>query len=100
MKDTRLRKYLEQRKKNRNTPILEKDEIATNPDNKIDQDFEGYPHGPAKDETIKPKTGTQKKTADLDNKDGEKKESRPSKKAKAVIDEQESNGSANAFEDK
>lgn len=99
MKGARLRKYLEQRSQ-AGKPIRNKAEIATNPDNKIDQDFEGYPHGPAKDETIKPKTGTQKETADLDNKDGEKREYRPSKKTKAVIDEQESDGSANAFEDK
>ena len=76
-----------------------KDEVAKNPDNKIDQDFEGYPHGPAKDETINPKTKNQHETADTDNKDGEKQEYEHSKK-KAVKDEQESDGSANAFEDK
>jgi len=73
----------------KNKPIREKEEIKNNPDNKIDQDFNGYPSGPAKDEVIHPTTKTEKKTADINNKDGEKR-----------IDEQESDGSANAFDDK
>lgn len=84
--------------KNKTTsPIKNKEEIKKNPDNKIDQDFEGYPSGPANDETIHPKTKEQKETADIDNKDGEKKFNN---KSKAVSDEQESDGSANAFDDK
>ena len=59
-------------------PIKQKEEIKQNPDNKIDQDFNGYPSGPAKDETINPKTTEEKKTADLKNKDGEKSVSRKS----------------------
>jgi hypothetical protein len=93
MKNKRFTNYLARKKDNAG---MSKGDIAKNPDNKIDEDFKGYPHGPAKDETIKPKTKTQKKTADVDNKDGEKK----SKSKKAEIDEQESDGSANAFEDK
>ena len=81
---------------NSNTkPINKKEEIKQNPDNKIDQDFKGYPSGPANDETINPKTEADKKTADLENKDGEK---RIYKKDKT--DEQDSDGSANAFDDK
>ncbi len=57
---------------NKSKPITKKEEISQNPDNKIDQDFIGYPHGPAKDETIKPETEDEKKVADLNNKDGEK----------------------------
>ena len=79
----------------KNTPIKNKEEIAQHPDNKIDQDFKGYPHGPAKDETIKPATENEKKTADLDNKDGEKRVYK-----KNETDEQDSDGSANAFEEK
>ena len=74
-------------------PILKKEEIRQNPDNKIDQDFKGYPHGTAKEEIIKPETEQEKKIADLDNKDGEK---RIYKKR----DEQDSDGSANAFDNK
>ena len=58
--------------KSKTDPILEKEEIRKNPDKKIDQDFKGYPDGPAKNETIHPKTSQQKKVADMDNKDGEK----------------------------
>lgn len=53
-------------------PITKKEEIRDNPDNKIDQDYQGYPHGPAKDQIIKPQTDEEKKIADVDNKDGEK----------------------------
>lgn len=80
-------------------PIRKKTEIQKNPDPRIDQDFEGYPHGPAKDETIKPKTKQEKETADVSNKDGEKRMGISSKK-KTSTDEQESDGSANAFDDK
>ena len=79
-----------------NKSIRQKEEIKNNPDNKIDQDFNGYPSGPAKDQTIKPETKRERKTADINNKDGEKRNS----KRKPEIDEQESNGSANAFDDK
>ena len=79
-------------------PIKRKEEVKNNPDPKIDEDFEGYPKGPAKEETIKPKTSQQKKTADLDNKDGEKNFNND--KEHLETDEQESDGSANAFDDK
>jgi hypothetical protein len=62
---------------------------------KIDQDFNGYPTGPAKDETINPQTEEEKKVADIKNKDGEKRFN-----SKKGTDEQESDGSANAFDDK
>jgi hypothetical protein len=80
-------------------PIKKKEEIKKNPDPKIDQDFEGYPHGSAKNETIKPKTSQQKKTSDLDKKDGEKNFKDHSQKH-VESDEQDSDGSANAFDDK
>ena len=79
----------------KNDPIQKKEEIAQHPDNKIDQDYKGYPHGPAKDETIKPETEEEKKTADFDNKDGEK-----GIYKKNETDEQDSDGSANAFDGK
>ena len=95
MKNSRLRKYLEA-KKAKNKPIVQKEELQNNPDDKIDEDFKGYPKSPAKDETINPKTKGQKKVADTNNKDGKKRNT----KKKPAIDEQESNGSANAFDDK
>ena len=81
--------------KNKTSPIKNKEEIKKNPDNKIDEDFKGYPHGPAKDETIHPKTRHQKDISDLDNKDGEKRIYKSDE-----TDEQDSDGSANAFEEK
>lgn len=80
---------------NESTPIRKKEDIQQHPDPRIDEDFKGYSHGPAKDETIKPETEEHKKTADIYNKDGEK---RIYKKNES--DEQDSNGSANAFEEK
>jgi hypothetical protein len=80
----------------RNTdPIKDKEEVNRHPDNKIDQDFKGYPHGNAKEEIIKPETDEEKKIADIDNKDGEKRTYK-----KNETDEQDSDGSANAFDDK
>ena len=80
---------------NNGNPIRKKEEIRQNPDNKIDEDFKGYPAGTAKDEIIKPKTEEEKKIADLDNKDGEKRIYN-----KNEADEQDSDGSANAFGNK
>jgi hypothetical protein len=96
MKNKRSTDYFARKKAN---PISDKEDIAKNPDNKIDQDFPGYPNGQAKKETIKPNTGTQKKMAGLNQKDGEKKD-RKEYKNKAETDEQDSDGSANAFDDK
>ena len=75
-----------------------KEEIARHPDQKIDEDFKGYPSGPAKDETIKPATEQHEKTADVENTDGEKRIIRPDQRK--GLDEQGSDGSANAFDDK
>lgn len=81
--------------KNKTRPITKKEEIKQHPDNKIDQDFNGYPNGPAKDETINPATPQEERVADIDNKDGEK---RIYKRNES--DEQDSDGSANAFKGK
>ncbi len=74
----------------KNTKDFKKEDIQRHPDNKIDEDFKGYPHGPANDKTINPQSEEEEKTADLDNKDGEKQNQ----------DEQQSDGSANAFQRK
>jgi hypothetical protein len=81
--------------KNKPGPIRKKGEIRQNPDNKINEDFKNYPDGPGTDDTIKPKTRQQKETADMGKKDGEKRNYQ-----KKEIEEQDSDGSANAFEDK
>jgi hypothetical protein len=81
--------------KNKANPISKKEEVRQNPDNKIDEDFKGYPHGTAKEEIINPQTEKEKKIADIANKDGEKRTYK-----KNATDEQDSDGSAHAFDDK
>lgn len=53
-------------KKVKTAPITKKEDVQNNPDNRIDQDFPGFPHSPAKEEVINPKTTRQKKIADAD----------------------------------
>lgn len=79
-------------------PIRDKEEIRTNPDPKIDQDFKGYPDGPATDETIQPDNSSERKIAGMEKKDGEKRDIKP--RERKSLDEQDSDGSANAFEGK
>lgn len=86
MQSGRSTKYFsKQRGQKKTNPIDKKEEVASNPDPKIDQDFPGFPHGNSKKEVIKPETKTEKKTAAVDKQD---------------TDEQNSDGSANAFEGK
>ncbi|MEP6674377.1 MAG: hypothetical protein ABJA78_04455 [Ferruginibacter sp.] len=84
-----------QQKNSEQSRPLKKEDIAKNPDHKIDEDFPGYPHGQSKDKIIKPQNENDRKTADTDHKDGEKmnipKNRRP-------IDESKSDGSGGAFE--
>lgn len=49
-------------------PIQKEEEVAKNPDKKIDEDFKGFPHGHASKRIIKPVTETDKKTARVDKK--------------------------------
>ncbi len=81
-----------------NNPINRKEQIAQHPDPKISEDFNGYPSGPASDASISPKTSEEKQAAGLDKKDGEKRIIRPGERK--ALDEQDSDGSANAFDDK
>jgi hypothetical protein len=68
MKNSRLRKYQE-KEKQKTTPLTNNNDVPENPDKHIDQDFPGYPHAPAGEENINPKTKTQKKTAGVTSKD-------------------------------
>ena len=81
--------------KRKTTPIKSKDEVHDHPDNRIDQDFKGFPHGNATEKIRKPNKEEDEKTAGLDDKDGEKRFY-----GKGETDEQDSDGSANAFDDK
>lgn len=81
-----------------NKPIRDNEEIRQNPDKKIDQDFKGFPGGNATEESINPGSAEEEKTAGLKSKDGEKRIIKPEERK--GIDEQDSDGSANAFEGK
>ena len=53
-------------------PIKEHEEVASNSDNKIDQDFKGFPHGTAAEKIINPSSSEERKVAAVNIKDGEK----------------------------
>lgn len=68
-------------------PIKREEEVAGNPDPRIDEDFKGFPHAPAMEEIIRPEKPTEHLTAGTQPAD---KKNEP--------DEQASDGSARAFE--
>jgi hypothetical protein len=85
----RFRKYIESKRTN---PIKTKDQIPASNDKHIDQDFIGFPHSPATERIINPKTEQEEKISAVNVKDGEKIDT-----SKYKIDEQESDGSGGAF---
>ena len=72
MRTNRNRQYFAAKKNSPNHPILKKEEVQQSNDNKIDQDFPGFPFGQSKENIINPITEKDKKIADVNNKDGEK----------------------------
>ena len=74
-------------------PLTDKEDVKNSTDNKIDQDFKGFPDGQATEELINPKTAADKKTAALNIKDGEK-----INKDQDETEEDNSDGSGGAFE--
>ncbi len=75
-------------KKLRRSNAEQQDLVKKSNDNKIDQDFPGFPHGHASEKIIRPENDRDKKTADLYNRDGEKIN---------YTEEENSDGSASAF---
>ena len=75
------------------TPLISKEDIHNSTDNKIDQDFKGFPHGTAQINIINPKTKQEKKIAAVNITDGEKINKNTTK-----TDEAASDGSGGAFE--
>jgi len=67
----RFAKYVVKRKVN-NDIISREDQVRSNPDPHIDQDFPGFPDAPSTDAMIDPKTKEEKAIAALDITDGEK----------------------------
>ena len=100
MKNKRLRNYLQQ-KAGRKASLKTVD-TQSNPAKHTNQDFTGYPNAPAKEEIINPKTKLEKKVAAIETKDGEKiinpRSKKKTKPSATETGEEESDGSANAFE--
>ena len=86
MSTKRTTNYFKSKAMAKTTPMKTKEDVAKSSDNKIDQDFEGFPHGTAKEKLINPKTKQEKKVAAVNITDGEKQ-----------TDEQKSDGSGGAF---
>ena len=93
MKTKRTREYLQHKKANKG--MRQKEDVAKHSDEKIDQDFSGFPHGHAKEKIITPRTKTEKETAALNVKDGEKMNKTGGRSQQK--DEQDSDGSGGAF---
>lgn len=49
-------------------PITKDEEVQENPDARIGQDFPGFPHLPADEKSILPKSATEKKLASVTDK--------------------------------
>ena len=100
MKNKRLRNYLRQKAERKAS--LKTVDTQNNPDKHTNQDFSGYPDAPGKEEIINPKTKLEKKVAAVDTKDGEKiinpQAKKKNKPSATEINEEGSDGSANAFE--
>ncbi len=84
-----MKKLNHHRKKT--TPIKKQEEVYQHPDNKIDQDFPGFPHGQSKENLINPVSHKDKKTAAVQTTDGEKMNQHS-------IDEIQSDASGTAFD--
>ena len=74
-------------------PLQNEKDVENNPDANIKQDFPGFPHDPSAKTQIKPLSKADKITANIDSKEGEKRN-----KTKHETDEEDSDGSADAFE--
>src|SRR5437868_10927875 len=81
-------------------PINEKEEVQKSNDEHIDQDFEGYPHEPATENIINPKSQEDAITAGVKDVENIAQNTKEIKKngISEYSEEIDSDGSANAFE--
>jgi hypothetical protein len=68
----RFAKYIRLKHKINIDIIKSEDQVRSNPDSHIDQDFLGFPDAPSTEEMIDPKTKLEKINAAFDIEDGEK----------------------------
>ncbi len=83
----RQKKYFGDKKKK----VITEGEVHEHADNKIDQDFPGFPFGQSKENLISPENEEDKKVAAVDKTDGEK-------MTAEQIDESDSDASGGAFD--
>lgn len=88
----RNRQYFAGRKTRNAQPMAKKEDVQKSNDNKIDQDFPGFPYGHSKENIINPLNEKDKKVAGTHYKDGEKINYNSS------IDESSSDASDGAFD--
>lgn len=75
--------------KNKTTPIKKKQDVQKSNDNRIDEDFKGFPHAPSHEKMITPKTHTEKLQAQLK----ENKKANFQKKEKTLLKPRDENES-------
>lgn len=80
-------KHKSQERRARSKPIQQEEDVARNPDPKIDEDFKGFPHAPAREDIIRPENPTEHLTAGTQLADKNEE-----------TEQQESDGSARGFE--
>jgi len=85
-----MKKEEESRKTN---PIDSQNKVEQSNDEHIDQDFKGYPHHPAKENIINPKSKEDRLSAAIDVENNPKPKKPKQSKEDAIV----SNGSAGAF---
>lgn len=84
-------------KANHTDPVDKKEEVKKSKDKHIDQDFEGYPHPPAKENVIHPKTEEELRSAGSGDEE-EFTHVKPEEKDDNENEEIFHNGSGGAFE--
>ncbi len=86
----------------KNEPLDKKEEVQNSNDERIDQDFEGYPHNQSKEDIINPKNETERAIADVDNDNindyADSSENKRTGATRGDINEIKSDASAGAFE--
>lgn len=85
--------------KRQTDPIDKKEEVRKSEDKHIDQDFNGYPHSPAREEVIDPQTKDEYETATGGENKSTYSTSRGNRDEGQTGHKEVDNGSAGAFEE-
>jgi hypothetical protein len=85
--------------KRQTDPINKKEEVRKSEDKHIDQDFNGYPHSPAREEVINPRTNDDYETATGGENKSTYSTSGGNRDEGQIENKEVDNGSAGAFEE-